>query len=870
MISSDDSDIILRKKQKRMTRDIESDEDISDSEYSDSQQMEGDFGPVFLEIFGKGDEYQEYDSVPDTEKPHSIPEVTPEECHKYVRRNLLAFTGTFQCLNTSLIQRLLDGYSPEYISFHLGIGKLNELYYIMQLIEDYKKFYATGKHTFDSLRALQSHKKQDPLCLPGLISIDEYMENLLLLERMNVPKGSINFQFDSSNYRTISESDRRYISSCFSKPINQIATNSMFVDKVSLHREAALLEGSNHRSNSVYSLLFLQNLYVSDSMDFEDEIRKCIIHEAFDMAVRTINETRVRDSFSRFGLGDWPSPLAELVSMVVSLKSRSKSTASIYFHSNVFYCVKLSENGEISSSKIFKNFELQELHSFFKSFDSVLLTSSSQSVKFLFQNLQLNLLYVPSKISFFDDMKEFSVPYNIALAVQCPVIYFSKLLLYLQKGYKVVSPFVTDISILEKTIKIACASHPVDLTYAIKHVFGYALFHLLGISLDVKYFDYERLPTLESLRDIYSEAEFSNICTFFNLTDSKIALDRSFVHPNLYSTAYVLLKSYYHRLLIEKNALVTQAAQFIIETDYEAISDLFVSNPSYLKITAPPISQGPTYDLVWGILQRDSEIYFTGATDAQIFDDVVAKLDYKVYSASILHVGPTFYICNVQGTSVFVRKEGEYSLNQIVEVDIQDRTNFMLNYSGSIVEAERVSLDTFRIHPLFKNLNHCELEDFMKNSGHTILIRPSSTSSFCVVVCKILNSIFYSFKIHESVDQNDHTTVFYTYLDRKYPSLNHFIQEYISKMYFIMDEILKHKYFYSSPEDGTRYMDTAGEFTKYCMFFSKNHPGMLEVLIQDKKLMVKIDGEYLYSCKQRFGSIYDLISYIKGASRNMY
>lgn len=881
MSESSDSDIIQRKRQSKIKRHYDSEEEsiLSDS-YDVSNEIEGDFEPLFREIFGRGDEYcyiyNDLDEKVLSEADLEEINIDINECFSYISKIITGYSTICKEFTIETLKSLLDGHSIEFLAYYETKMSVNELYYIQGLVDEFKEFSLFKRTTGTNLDTLRSCKnfrvKEVPSFVTGLLNVDDYADNLINYERKHLPRTSLIFTFSNENSSILSSEDKENIKSYFHKVIFQISNNPTFIDRVYRCYESQLVDKELYNPESTSSLYFLQNLYVSDMRDIHDLARRYIIELAYNMV--DVNRNASEKSLGSYGLIDVEDGLCELTDIIISLQGRDKRIGAAYYDKGLIYGVIVDSMGEIEVAKTFKECFVSEIRSFFSDFTSVLISSTSQNIKFILQNFQINFHYVPRKLSFFNDKNEFSIPYNIALAVQSPVLYFSKVWYAIKNGDKILNFKCKNLTILERAIKIACSVHKIDWTFCYNHKFGYIFYKLMNIVLDRKYFNYESLHSLDSLREVFSTIRFSNICTYFNLLDSRNSLDKSFVHPDFYSIAHIVCKVTYHKLVILKHDCVMNKLNLSISTDNYEISDIFVSNPDYLKIVSMGLTDEPRDDvekveIVKRILERTNEPYFSGASDYQIFSDVVPRLENKIYIGTIMHAGPDFYIINVENASVYVKKIGEYSINQIVNVEIQGSVSYMLSYNGCIIESLNNVTEMFKTHSLYRNMNQSSIEKYMNNNGFNILIRPSSQEGACVVVCKIFDDLFYTFKLTEIVESGDTQNTCYLYSNINYKTINHFIDSYISVFYNLINDIIKFKYFYKTEDEALQYVEAPGQFIKYCIYFSRKYPGFIEILIGGKKSFIKIEDKNLVFNKMRFSRIEDVIGYIKSITKTV-
>lgn len=550
MSDSSDSEIIQRKRSNKVIRKYYSDDSSSSELVEDSTAIEGCFEPLFFEIFGSGDEYN---YIYDTEKPisdieektYSIDRLDPSECYSYITKIISGYKSICKGFDFEILKLLWDGNSVEYCVFHMNKMSIKEMYLIYDLIEEFRQFKTllaqkNGlKISIDSLRALKlaNREETDVKCI-GMLNIKEYSENLIAFEKKYVPTGKLEIKISNKSQHLagnesfmktgwddeendtnlnkeeelLDDVEKENIRKYYKKLINQISSNPLFIDRVYRCHEAMIVDNNEYDSYSINSLYFLQRLFISDSADVDDEVRKYIIQVAYENVHINVDALKLR--FFELGILEGENSLAELVDIMISLKTRGKMIAGVFLDQGIFSAVKIATNGDIISSEVFKEHQIIELTNYLTGSDVVCITSTSQNIRYTLLNCHINFLYVPRWLSFFKDKKELSVPYNIAFALQNPILYFSKAL-YVMKNHQNIANFkYKNFNMVERAIKIACACHKLNWKEIVEHKYGYTLFNILNIKLNESYFDYGSIPSMNSLKEIYDTIEFNNICTY--------------------------------------------------------------------------------------------------------------------------------------------------------------------------------------------------------------------------------------------------------------------------------------------------------------------------------------------------------------------
>ncbi len=177
----------------------------------------------------------------------------------------------------------------------------------------------------------------------------------------------------------------------------------------------------------------------------------------------------------------------------------------------------------------------------------------------------------------------------------------------------------------------------------------------------------------------------------------------------------------------------------------------------------------------------------------------------------------------------------------------------MLSYSGEIVNEFKENY-LYKSHRLFRNWDYLKIKENMKNEN--ILIRSASNPSYCVIIVRILEDVFFSFKLLEKLN-------FYKYESIKYDSIDKFINEYIKNVFISIYKIMKFKYFFKDEDDLKKHLMSAGDYLKYGVFFPKDYNGFLELRIGTRSSPVKIDGDKLKFNNMKFEDLESLVKYVK-------
>ncbi|KAI5148170.1 hypothetical protein ENBRE01_0158 [Enteropsectra breve] len=855
--SSDSEDIQITRNKKNSRTKQHSKRSIFDSsdENSLSSREDAEFEPLFLEIFGNGEEYAYIYSANEEKEDseQSQPRVDEEECLRYVKNALLAgewCSILLGSLTDEIFYKILGGYSPEYLALHQNRLDVKSCYYVKDLIEEYKAYSKMPKqHQNGSSYFSQSANKNDDtdFNMNGLLNITEYVKNLLSMTKEHEPSEQTDIfipSFSSDSSLNLDATKTKY-----KRVINQLAKNSVFQDRVYKLYENSLITGKSSYEPVI-------ELYCTRNRSNNDLIRKVIIEEAIERV--NINKKSVFNKMVQQGLieGENKQRLVDfndfsgLASLIVNLWGRSGRYAGIYQEKGYVKIALLDESGHLVGTSIFKDSDYMAIREFIGATEMVCISAQSPAVKYFIQNLGIPIYYVPKELSLFADYKEFSIAFNIAAVVQNPFVYFSRM--SKSHGYSISTNDYVAISPFYKGIQLAISLVKPDWRTMAKYKNSHMLFEILNLCFTDQHFDYENVDSLEKLNEVFSEAQFANIGTFFTLEDSSQPLDASFVHPRDYSMATVICTGAYFSL---NGHMENTGSRDIVSSMLKRSSDLHTvnlpnDNPEEYYETKCILDQ----------LTVDKPRGFNGANDEQIFNDVVYELkEGEVYEGTVVKDANDYLIVEVKGAAVFVRKISEnYDLNQNVKVEVVKKVVAMLNYTGTIVHEKSVSTGhMFEKHPLFRNVPHETLLHMLRNSSDLVLLRPSSVENSFVVVCKIKDRLFFLYRVSE-INENC-----YEHQARKYTSIDHFIATYIKGVFKLVREIFSFKYYFDCSKTAIPHLQNGGNYLRYAVSFSEENPGYLEFYYKNKKAMVKIDSSSLVYKNTAFPNLMEFISYAK-------
>lgn len=829
-----------------------------------------DCDPLFREIFGTGHEYDYVYAEPEKEQAAPPSEsdtahvlVNATEALYYVRRRAPSFLSDGLC--EAAVSALSEGYTPEYVSFHISPLTVQALYYIQDLLAEYRP---------GGTPPSQPRQAVHPQPMDGLLAISAYSANLTAQERIHEPRGTIETSTD----------DPLALRSTFKTVITEIASDPVFRACVCAAREASMIAESPSYSGyktaydrkGTYTMALLTRLYTTDEDSPSNDIRRFIVEEAQALVPIGVSDIEKR----LFASGYFTRPrnhrgdadalpencrfddifcsLASLTNAIVSLRGTPGTYAGIFHDRGCATVVLLDENGHCTGRSAFRDGDLNGIRAFIARSSTVCITARSPSVRFLVQNLAIPVFYVPYSLTFFAGRREGSaapsnagsldaVAYDIAAVVQDPLIYFARLTKNNLKDH-------STALLITRSVRIAASAVKVDLGKILNHRFGRTL---LNVLIDHPITIPSSILALDALQGAVDPITYFNLCTFLIHGKSSEPLDRTPLHPCDYSMAVVLCKG----------ALLSSEAGDGTIGDRDAVERI-LSRPSLLRgLAIPGGAEGVALCRIKAVLLSAAPVVFSGASDEQIFSDIIPSVKGAV-SAVITKVGRDFYLAETNEPSdgppalLYIRKTGEFQLNQAVQARIIEAVPHMLSYAAEIVPTQTTHDTPFIRHRLFRNTDQAGIERLMAEGGHSVLIRSSSHGGFCVVVVRLAPSIFHGFRVHACLDSC--TSLAYEHAGVAYSSLDEFIDRFVRGFLRTVRAVASHRAFFRSEADAHAHVSDTGAYRRYAVVFSTANPGFLEFLFGNKHVPLRIDAECLVYRDRSFSTLDDFISYAKG------
>ncbi len=433
---------------------------------------------------------------------------------------------------------------------------------------------------------------------------------------------------------------RKYV-----EAINQISNNSVFRETVEIFHEfqkMGVFYNTEFDPKSIFNFYITDNLKknnkihndgypsnnnsANDSCDNSNEannnsrnisnndIRRIIIEKAFSKV--NVNFEKIKARLNLHGYCDYSNSLnclfdnlhnfVNFLFSIAALPSSSDNAvcAGIFYEKGSSTVILVDKNGEKIKQATFRSNDIAGIEEYVTDAIFICITSKVSAVRNFIWRFPRKLFYVPSKLLFFNtkpykkdslkNSKDQTLAYDVALLVQNPLIYFSKIISRsitdlnfsvcgnsdakdnhkLTENYKSIDkPKFSDKlkhngklnesdysnickyfngcnnsieEIIRRGIRIVAGWIKPDWRQTLDYKDSHALFNVLGITLDADYFDYRGIDRFDKLLEVCSNIQYNNICTYFTLKDSGCIFDRTYIHPCDYSMANMIFRSAYN------------------------------------------------------------------------------------------------------------------------------------------------------------------------------------------------------------------------------------------------------------------------------------------------------------------------------------
>ncbi|ORD94982.1 hypothetical protein ECANGB1_1695 [Enterospora canceri] len=841
---------------------------IKVKEESESSLVEGgdyeydQIDPLFYEIFGAGNEYNYIYEKEETEKEETEKEKAEElivdefECCEYVRKYI-------ENADRNAVACLLRGEALEFVCFHMDACTITDGLNILRFVNEYKEYCRMRREErfknasqYDTSRALKMYnKKIEDIDINGLLKVSHFIENMRVSERLYEPEGNLAESFYKSNEYT--------------DAANQLGNHPVFVEHVHRFYEKALLDYVTAHGNEKsierikegvlcdirdIHLPMLEKLYMSDTDEVGNGIRRKLFRAAYDKINMDYFNTVFRN-LQKTGQIYSKNGIEELTNMLISLKGRPGEYYGLYCDRSTVYIVKVDEFSNIVDKRVFKSqAQRAEICNYLETASNVVVASNTTNVRWIVEAIRCPCYYLPKSFSYFKENKEFSIPYNIACAVQNPSLYFSRCI---NEGVKVelANSFV-ETDVLRQAITVSTATDKLDFKGTLDSPFGYTFFKLIGVSLVGIEFDFKKIRELRNLEiDSFTPEEVNRIFTFFKVTDSPNKLDHYNIHPRNYSLFNVISSC-----LADIRGNKQNQEEMI---DYMLNNLNEVYSLDFLNVNYPSTYIHPMSGMGM-LVKRDH--YFGGVNDKMVFEDIIPQNIVDRPSTEIGVLGEStgvvliknddWCIVDVHGVRVFVGRCDPVEVNQIVTVCLTEPTYSQLTYRGELVPNQAKEVE-FKKHRLFVDYPNNEMPIFIRQSR--------SSEYFCNVALRVERGLYFQYRMEE-VERNNEIFYVMKRPEKEYTfdNLDVFIEGYLKPMNRYVHKLTTFKYFKTSQAEAEEYVEAAGDrYRRYACYFDRESPGHVTMLFAEFRLTLRVELNFMVYKKILFGSLEEFSNYCK-------
>lgn len=863
---------------------------------SDESLGAGDYEPLFEDVFGNGHEYDYVHAaneegpslVPERAEDTAVPDADCERCLVYVRTRL--GEGLRSRVSEGVVGLFLKGHHAEYVALYGSALSIKEAYYVGDWVGEWRRKRPGLEHTEETEHSGSKSEER----IAGLLTAFEYLANLKAKERVYEPEGEPVCGLEECRGL-----------------IGRIAGSETFKGLVNLRYETKLLGGKEAEIEDL-----LVRLFVADDRGGGNEFRRRVVEEAqrlvsvdvsgindrlflsgwtsaavlertrrsgpIRMLIDALDECNMKGNGKETRFSQLLSDLPCLTNAIVSLCGPAGSYAGLLCERDAVKIALIDRNGRPMGTAAFRNADMQGISAYLSNASTVCATAAHSSARYFIQRLGMRVLYVPYALSVFSGAKDFSVPANIAACIQNPFVYFSRIV-YQNTGGMTVdqkSNYTSqELELVKRAIRTGLSIRKMDWRDAVSHQYGHALFHVLGLSLTDSYFDYGGVPNLAALSSVFSASAYANLTTYFVLADSNSPLDATPVHPQDYSLAAVLCKS----ACVIGGDRGGAGGAGSDSTDEAAAIRQAIGNLGLIRAVQLP-EGAESLGAVKGALLSQPPAEFTGATDQQMFDDIVAELSGTV-TGTVIKIGKGFYIAECRaaqpsqgrelkgcdkpvGTAtVFLKTDCALSLNQTITVRITSKNLPTLSYNGELTATQQAQPDRFYLkHRLFRNTDHASLLRLMDADNCNVMARSSSEPGIIAVVCRLQAGIFLPIRLRVRANHDGSAPSFF-HEGKIYQSLDSFIDDHVKKLYRTLYSVTAYAHFYKVEAAAIAYISEPSQYIRHAIVLSRHTPGCIEFLFANKRVLARLDASGLIYRDASFPSINAFIKYAKANFR---
>jgi transcription elongation factor SPT6 len=837
---------------------------------------------LFYEIFGTGEEYNYVYEEEEKESEASEPtieeedaEVDVDEIYKYVMSNSSVDPEPARLI----VEALNKGYNIHFALLHGKVSSvgIEEGYEILDLLEEHKEFVKLRRElerqdgsellrgicSLESLKLYPNYRKASCTELrpcKELLTVEEFCDNLRAKEMLHKPEYSDAFHL----YEEEEELVRRM-------SLHPIFQHTIY----RLYREQGtgddILCVDRNRIREELVRFYCSGLTEEDEWD---RYREKIVLEAVERVTapgffrKILMERKEKEGkrkaldevIDRIVNGAVRRPISGSYICGMTLERKYVKAAMLDFEGNLVEACALREE------------QMEEVQGFLRKYMpySVAVGGSSPAVMYLFRSLhEWNPVFVeshPAKLSARDAV-QFCC--NVARLVQCPEIEYSNLLaleyLYVQSEL----PATMLSKVIGRGILTALSIVGIDVNYLMLNK-RTALVSLLGLSESFvsELGRYGHVARLEELKKLCAgPIEYANCAVYLRIfseifpgVSSTDILDSTPIHPKNYGLA---------RTICAESGSHGEASR---KSSSECVEDVLRSSKAALRSSLTGISLQPedhdaSVDSLLKTLINCDRPVFEGLPDHLVFVEltgITESLIGQAVDGRVFKCADTFFLVRPEkyNATVYVRKSPETPgvyLNQMVRVEISELTDFMLSYTGKLVEQapQRGRTCRFTSHPLFRELDSRGAEEYLRSEEGPLVLRRSGKDGSPVLVLRIDDDIY----IHIKVEEGEK----YYHEGKEYDDIDELISKVARRILANVREIKKHKCFFGSEDEAYEYLREESPYIRYAFCLSRSHPGKLCLMIRRDRIFKEYlgVGERLSYDGRKFASLDEFMRYRK-------
>jgi transcription elongation factor SPT6 len=839
---------------------------------------------LFYEIFGTGEEYNYiYEGEVEPEEPEQGAgkkevEMDVDGACDYVLNNCSVDPKA----SRFIVETLIKGHNVHFALLHGkvdGVG-IEEGYEIVDLLEEYKEFVRLRDElrgedsdellgaigSLNSLRLYPSYRKACRTALKPcreLLTVEDFCDNLRFKEKL--------YESEQSDVFQRYEDEEALVRRMSLHPVFQHCVCRLYKEHGARDEHDKLyVEESRVRGE-------ITKFYCSDSTEENawDEYRERIVLRAMERVKapgffrRILMDQKEREEkkkafdevVDRIVNGAVRRPVNGSYVCGMTLEKRHIKAAMLDFEGNLVEACALKEE------------QVEEVLEFLRKYApySVAVSGALPSIMYLVRNLhEWRPVFVENRVPRLLSRDSLQFCCNIARLVQCPEVEYSNLL---AQGFLCVqSDLPADVlaEVTKRGILTALSIVGIDVNYLMLNKRRDALISLLGLSdaFIGNLSEYGHVTRLEELRKLCSDGvEYANCAVYLRVfpeifpgVSNTEILDATPIHPKNYGLA---------RAICAGAASYNEINE---ENPSGCVEEAFRNNKALLRSSfmGDLLRSGEhdvSVDSVFKTLISCDRPVFDGLPDHLVFVEltgITESLIGQVVEGRVFKCADTFFLVRPEkyNVTVYVRRmpeDAEVFPNEMVKVEINELTDFMLSYTGTLVRhvPQRNRACRFITHPLFRELNSQEAEEYLRSENQPFVLRRSGLDGSPVIVLRIEDDVY----VHIKAEEREK----YVYEGREFDDIDELISRAIRGIIVNVREIKKHQHYFSSEERASEYLNEEGPYIRYAFCLSRTYPGRLCFMVKRDRIYKEYlrIGEFLSYDGLRFSGLDDFMQYRK-------